>query len=94
MNPLMGSVLAQVASIKQIIVVQEALQRGLQIHGWIYDVGNGHIKVVGNMEQPQFTPVTSVPQTERIVPHKVEVSKSDMTIQEKLVKLVMWRFWP
>lgn len=89
----MGSVLAQVASIKQTIVVQEALQRGLQIHGWIYDVSNGHIKVVGNVERPEFTPVTSVLQTEKIVPRKVEVPKSGTTIQEKLVKLVMWRLW-
>ena len=93
MSLLIGSVLAQVASAKQILVVQEALQRGLQIHGWIYDVSNGHIKVVENAERPESTPVTSVLQTERIVPRKVEVSKSDTTIQEKLVKLVMWRFW-
>jgi acylphosphatase len=93
MSLLMGSVLAQVASIKQIAVVQEALQRGLQIHGWIYDVSNGCIKIVENVERSEFTSMTNVLQTERIVPRKVEVFRSDTTIQEKLVKLVMWRFW-
>lgn len=88
----MGSVLAQIASIKQVIVVQEALNKGLQIHGWIYDVSNGHVKVVENVERPEFTPVTNVIESEKILHPKVEVSKSDATIQEKLLKLVLWRF--
>lgn len=93
MSLLIRSVLAQVASTKQILVVQEALQRGLQIHGWIYDVSNGRIKTMENVERPEFTSMTNVLQTERIIPHKIEVSRSHTTIQEKLVKLVMWRFW-
>ena len=42
---LTNSVIAQVNSMKRISSVQEAMmQRGLQVHGWVYDVGSGHIK--------------------------------------------------
>jgi carbonic anhydrase len=39
------SVLAQVNSTKRISTVQEAMaQRGLQVHGWVYNVANGLLK--------------------------------------------------
>ena len=39
------SVLAQVNSAKRIPTVQDAIEkRGLQVHGWVYDVATGLIK--------------------------------------------------
>ena len=39
------SVIVQVNSMKRIDTVQAAMmQRGLQVHGWVYDVGSGYIK--------------------------------------------------
>lgn len=37
--------IAQVNSMKRIETVQTAMvQRGLQVHGWVYDVASGYIK--------------------------------------------------
>lgn len=53
MNFTDDSVLTQVNSAKRIPTVQEAMeQRGLQVHGWVYDIGNGRIKALETSEDP------------------------------------------
>jgi len=47
------SVLAQVNSTKRIPTVQEAIEkRGLQVHGWVYDVATGLLKDVPTKSDP------------------------------------------
>jgi carbonic anhydrase len=51
MNITDDSVLTQVNSAKRIPTVQDAMdKRGLQVHGWVYDVATGRIKALETPE--------------------------------------------
>jgi carbonic anhydrase len=61
------SVLAQVNSARRIPTVQEAMEtRGLQVHGWVYDVSNGRLKSLEVGQDAEHSNYEVIPSNESL----------------------------